>query len=249
MNDLEYFIKNKVANNSIRLKRLCSPLQNLGIDTFVYFFTDEEGHYGALGNNVELMHDYHVSGLYLENPYIAAPSVLPNGIALASLSPDKKYRQTVDTINHKYRLGDHFFLLQQTAKEMDGFFFSSTLIQGSFYLEILDLLTHFARFFKREAPDLVAKVKGERFNIKRFKGDAFYRCPKGFSSCDKKRNFLRQLYPLSDQEQRCFDFYKMGKTAKETALLMKLSHRTIESYFENIKYKLGCQSKKELLEL
>lgn len=249
MNEIEFLIKRKVAANSARLKRLCAPLETLGIDNFVYFFTDEEGHYGALGNHVELMDYYHASGLYLENPYIAAPSALPHGMALASLSPDVKYRKTVDRVNQKYALGDHFFLFQKEERGMEGYFFSSTLVKNYFYLENFELLTHFARFFKKEAFDLIERIKVEDFNIIPFKGNAFYHRPNGVSPPSNKSDFLRQLYPLSEQEQRCLEFYKRGKTAKETALLMELSHRTIESYFENIKSKLGCHSKKELLQL
>ena len=38
-----------------------------------------------------------------------------------------------------------------------------------------------------------------------------------------------------------------NKSAKETGLLLNLSRRTIEHYFENIKTKLNCWNKQELL--
>ncbi len=38
-----------------------------------------------------------------------------------------------------------------------------------------------------------------------------------------------------------------GKTAKETAVIMGLSYRTIEEYLTNIKKKLGCRHKRDLL--
>lgn len=52
---------------------------------------------------------------------------------------------------------------------------------------------------------------------------------------------------LSARERDCLKYLLMGKTAKETALLMKISFRTVEYYFENIKDKMGCYSKRELV--
>jgi DNA-binding CsgD family transcriptional regulator/predicted ester cyclase len=58
--------------------------------------------------------------------------------------------------------------------------------------------------------------------------------------------FLKQAAFLSHQERECMRYLLQGKTAKETALRMKLSFRTIEYYFENIKDKLVCFRKKDL---
>ena len=37
-----------------------------------------------------------------------------------------------------------------------------------------------------------------------------------------------------------------GRTAKLSAIKMGISHRTIESYIEKIKQKLGCQYKRDI---
>lgn len=54
---------------------------------------------------------------------------------------------------------------------------------------------------------------------------------------------------LSSKEKECVKHYLLGKTAKETAICMGLSFRTVEYYFENIKNKLGCSTKRELITL
>jgi steroid delta-isomerase-like uncharacterized protein len=51
---------------------------------------------------------------------------------------------------------------------------------------------------------------------------------------------------LSRRERECLEFLLQGKTAKETAAILALSYRTIESYFENIKKKLKCSNKGQL---
>ncbi|MBS0630181.1 MAG: ester cyclase [Verrucomicrobia bacterium] len=58
--------------------------------------------------------------------------------------------------------------------------------------------------------------------------------------------YLEKASLLSHRERDCLELLLQGKTAKETAALLALSHRTVESYFENIKKKLKCSNKGQL---
>lgn len=51
---------------------------------------------------------------------------------------------------------------------------------------------------------------------------------------------------LTPRERECLHSLLEGKTAKETAVDLELSPRTVESYFDNIKKKLNCPSKRDL---
>lgn len=51
---------------------------------------------------------------------------------------------------------------------------------------------------------------------------------------------------LSQRERQCLRCLLDGKTAKETAMIYKLSHRTVESHFEKIKQKFKCTNKRDL---
>lgn len=51
---------------------------------------------------------------------------------------------------------------------------------------------------------------------------------------------------LSKRERECLDLLLKGKTAKETAMLLRLSSRTIETYLDNLKRKLKCSNKGQL---
>ena len=53
---------------------------------------------------------------------------------------------------------------------------------------------------------------------------------------------------LSKREKECLKLFLKGKTAQETASLLNISRRTVETYFENIKDKLGCFTKAEILQ-
>ncbi len=54
-------------------------------------------------------------------------------------------------------------------------------------------------------------------------------------------------YELTSRECECVFLLIRGKTAKEIGALLSLSKRTIESYMENIKNKMDCKNKAEIV--
>jgi DNA-binding CsgD family transcriptional regulator len=62
---------------------------------------------------------------------------------------------------------------------------------------------------------------------------------------------LKNTYPdasLSSRLAECIFFLLRGKTVKEIAEILNLSKRTAEGYIDDIKDKMGCNSKSELIE-
>lgn len=53
---------------------------------------------------------------------------------------------------------------------------------------------------------------------------------------------------LTIRESEIVELLVKGKTVKEIAMLLKLSPRTVEHYIENIKYKVGVNTKSDLIE-
>jgi len=74
---------------------------------------------------------------------------------------------------------------------------------------------------------------------------------------DKKRE-ARKMYNLgksfegthfSKREAECMVYLLKGKSSKNVAKKLKLSPRTVEYYIENMKKKLKCRTKFELVDL
>lgn len=65
----------------------------------------------------------------------------------------------------------------------------------------------------------------------------------------EKNSLLKSTFSesLTKREKDCLHLYLQGKTSKETAQLLRISHRTVEWHIENIKSKLNCNSKRDLL--
>jgi DNA-binding CsgD family transcriptional regulator len=63
---------------------------------------------------------------------------------------------------------------------------------------------------------------------------------------------MQERHLLSDLSQRecdCMSFFLRGQTVKETAQILNLSPRTVESHLKHIKNKLGIKEKREIFQL
>lgn len=59
----------------------------------------------------------------------------------------------------------------------------------------------------------------------------------------------REPVYLTQRESECLNHILHGLTLKETSQLISLSTRTVEFYFSNIKKKIGCKRKSEVISL
>lgn len=234
-----------------KIKRWCAPLKDqLGISTFAYYTLQEEGRFCIFSNYPEQLDFFYQNKLYQICPYLTHPRFFRSGCALIPLTPDSS-SQKISVQLHQM---DHLFLiLQRSGNQLEGFFFINPHLQKNSplpFLNKLDLLQKFGRYFKREAKPLIQNALDDGYSLSKAKGKAFYeRDPNlPLSSQDPTlKQFLKQTEKLSPQEEKCLDLFKQGKSAKDSAKLLGLSKRTIEHYFENIKDKLGCNSKWDLL--
>lgn len=55
------------------------------------------------------------------------------------------------------------------------------------------------------------------------------------------------IIPLSRRESQCLQFLLEGKSAKQTAYLLHLSTRTVETYLDSLRHKAKCRTKLELI--
>lgn len=62
----------------------------------------------------------------------------------------------------------------------------------------------------------------------------------------KEKNIIINL--LTDKEINCIKQMMLGKTAKETAVVLGISYKTVEFHIANIKMKLNCYRKSEIIE-
>ncbi len=79
----------------------------------------------------------------------------------------------------------------------------------------------------------------------------FFRKNNKMNSIDSTNpNIFNEAYrKLSNREKQCLELYLSGESGRGTALILGLSHRTVDDYINNIKKKLKCKRKRDLLKL
>lgn len=248
MGDLKRLVHRFTIQEDRFLKKLSAPLENLGISHFCFYTISNEGRFGILSTYPEQLEYYYTHDFYLRNPYLVDPGLLTSGVACVPTSFDP---ESFDLMSSRFKIRDLFLIQQHTQKGLDAalFFSNEGPVQKS-YLEHLFLLTKFISYFKQSAEQLLLQMEEESFDLKQAKGASFFAGDRKWplSALDPQTTaFLKQVSLLSKREQQCLDLYKNGWSAQATAAFLGLSRRTVETYFESIKNKLGCSSKSELL--
>lgn len=249
MSDLFPIIENYSIKHDKRIKDICSPLNCLNIQVFTYGFIEADGRFGYISNSIEFNEYYFSQKLFLDNPYFAHPTFFRSGYALCPCSLDDHVQQS---LKNRFQ-ADHLLLsLQVNESFLEFFIFANEHVssdEGFNYLPHLNQLNKFSHYFKKEANILIGRMRADQFNIKTERGSELFETHSTIplATDPKTAAFLKKISGLSPQEQRCLALFQTGNSAQATAALMNLSQRTVEHYFDNIKNKLGCGSKYDLL--
>jgi|GEM_PF-869906 len=257
----------EVVQNYLRhtdkVKRVTGLLSHyFNITHFQYRRIDCNGQFVVLGNRPDWFEHYVGEQFFTGDPFMKHPKSYRPGFCLTEGNNTEGYgkiwRANVEIFN--IDMVAIYIVKCNGYVEMYGF---SSNRQNSclrdLYLNDHALLKRFASFFRKEldssilklveAPVFLPYLKGNDFNsvlvnpgIKKDLRRAFL-CDLGFNSA------VSQFEQLSRRECQCLYRLKKGLTAKEIALELNLSHRTIEFYLENIKGKLACRDRREMISL
>lgn len=122
------------------------------------------------------------------------------------------------------------------------------------------LLVSFSKYFREEQQKVLLSMREAKIHLPTLKGDNYFNnVPLPSPLCTQKRTsflteigmgtLVQQAKSLSPQERACLRLHLQFKSAKETGANLGLSPRTVESYFESIKRKLGCSFKSDLFHI
>jgi DNA-binding CsgD family transcriptional regulator len=255
MTDLNHLVKNYTIRQDRKIKQLCTPLQKLiDLPVFVYHRIDAEGNLIALSNYPEQFEYYYAEKLYLSNPYLVNPQLLRSGCVAMRATKSDEFQESLNKVKMKFQLENPFLIVENHGKEMEGFFFATLNAKVDItphYLSHLDALKSFGRYFVRESSHIIKKMAIEGYNLKDFKGELFdtHDLELALSSqSSKMKKFFKEISPLTQQERLCLEMFRQGNSAQSTAAKLNISRRTVEHYIDNVKIKLNCNSKWDLLD-
>lgn len=112
----------------------------------------------------------------------------------------------------------------------------------SIYLNNFNLIEAFIQDFIEKAAPLISLAEAE---LVKLPSDVTENITNDLLQPDDC--YLLQKFKLTRREYQCLENYFKGSTAKETARILNLSYRTVEEHFNNLKRKLNCQHKRDLL--
>lgn len=132
-----------------------------------------------------------------------------------------------------------------------------------FYINNTDKLNDFIKYFSVKASDLL-NISDTRklatfsedvdisFSDEISKESSLESFKNHLENNNNKKCFFifetQNIVCLSKREDECMQYFSQGKTAKEVALALNLSPRTVESYLEHIKVKMGFRFKSKVIE-
>ncbi len=257
-------VQNYIIKHSKIIKKTTKPLQDhFGIGYFTYHRIDNEGKYIVLLDRPEWAEYYVSEQIYLNDPYLRHPSVYQSGISLIESNGSDEYKEEVLKAAKKILNMDMGTLfIHKTDYYAEFFGFSGNkknCALESLYLNQQKILQSFAIHFKKELYSILTQMEREAGYLIDLKGDDFVNCqpinpfiasPATLIAFYKDLGLgemIEKAAKLLLRERECLKWLLEEKSAKETAAILKLSSRTIEFYFENIKNKLCCWNKQELL--
>lgn len=135
-------------------------------------------------------------------------------------------------------------IAKRHAEYIEYFCFATTLdnksIVNNFYLNNLDVLLQYCSNFKDLAQPLLALYEKDRI-VTANEGIRM------LATSDVKIIDSSDPFRLSQQQRICARLLLTGLSCKQIAKEMRLSHRTVESYINNLRDKLDCRNKTELI--
>lgn len=252
------------------VSKICEPLfNNFGLTLFTYSHFLNNGAYLDICTNIKWQEHYlkifaHKSfvKIYIKKIFENNTKYVLWGNKDDTSKGEDFSRLLADREKHNIHHG--FTIYKKHTDSLEAWHFATTKENYeiiNFYLNRLDLLYHFILYFADRAGKIIDISDPQKlvFFEDRSPLNDFQKEPlcqntnQDFMSQTEVKRFSISTNTgvifISRREVECMRHLSTSKTVKEIAREMDLSPRTVESYLKNIKNKLSCSNKLELINL
>ncbi len=248
MNRWEEVIDRHSIKHNNKIKKVTKPLRDhFGIEYFSHHQINSRGNYVCLADRIDYAENYVQNKIYLTEAYHGLPALFQPGVSYWQL-PDE-WENGFDV-----RVGVMLIEKKEDTAHFYGFCARSKSAIKTLAFNHPKILSSFASHFCHELRHELEEMRYAEFDIFTLSANpdqpqhahidkstlyAYYK-DLGLSaevSISKK---------ISKRERECLLLLLDAKSAKETASILGIGYRTVESYFENIKVKFNCWTKQEL---
>ncbi len=255
-------VQDYICKHSNLIQKTTKPLKDcLGIEYFTYHKIDRDGNYSVLVDRPEFAEHYVAQEIYKSDPFLRNYENYGSGVTLMDHHGSDEYKDLVLSTGKAVMDVTSCLVLIKKEREFVEFFgFGSKYDKSyfeTFYLNHQEAFKAFSSYFKKETSHLLQEMHESESSLVKLKGHDFYTEEKIYPKEITENlltfyedlgmaNDIDRLKTLSLQEINCLKAISKAMTAKQTAKHLKISHRTVESYIENIKNKLLVLDKKKL---
>lgn len=248
-------VQNYIVKHSDKVQKTTKPLRDhFGIGYFTYHRIDANGNYSVLVDRPDFAEYYVEEQLYKEDAFQGLPDMFQPGLCAV------QNHMSMRPIKSLLQLDTGVMLIQKSQTDVTFYGFIANEKRSALTaiaLNYPELLTSFAAHFTKELECELNEISRNKTSLFHLHGkDTLVKKPicskinnsAIFSFCDDlgMRREVMMAQKLSKRERECLLLLLNGKSAKETAAILGITRRTVESYFECIKNKLLCWNKQEL---
>lgn len=244
-------IQNYSIKYNKKIQKFCAPLkEHFGVNYFWYYKITSKGRYHCFGSHIEWMEHYYEERLHKANPFLRHPSNYCSGVSLIRKVDNSPFQESLNRGFKLFNVNLSLVLLERHPDFVEGYGFGTSLDSQTaeeMYLAELPLLNLFSKQFRKEFESLIDL--DEEAYVDLTSEPDFHKTPP-LPKPNKVEDFLRKIgyFDLSGREREILFLISKGYSARQAADHLMLSSRTVEHYIENIKNKLNCFSKRELVQ-
>ena len=256
----EILRKHPLFTQAQSLNDICNPLRKFNIDHFCHVHINSQSEMTWLSQDPAFVKNY-VAKEYYHTDIHGTNNNLGELILWNNLKYNGKTNTMLqDAVDFHHK---QFFTIVEKDLSGTHFYHFATNNDSDFmtqvYLSNIDLLKTFIQYFNHtithskdflnwqdfkltisETPHDCFMLDGEKNRINQMRSE--------FIS-DISKNKINPFSLLSQQQEKCLRLLATGLSAKEIAIQLNISYRTVESYLARIREIVGCRNLKELLSL
>lgn len=257
-------------NHHKRFFELCDPIkQYLGVNTAVYLNVHQHGGVEAISSNHKWWDRFIEESYFKQDPGMVHPKNMNSGFSFVTTSDDQEYKSTMlEEAVRKFNFHHGFCYVEKNCSSFTLFYFATHKENNGLINKVINEANLVKKFVRNLHKQIRSEFKGledNKADLLKLKGDLFSK-QKGIVFNEdqearhrieilKNEGFIRDshgdlgLVELTRQEVNCLRSYMEDFNIKNVAKNLNIAVTTATSYIENIKQKLNCCSKQELLKV
>lgn len=242
------------------VETLCEPLfKNFGITHFGCIRMLENGQMLRVTNNAKWTKEFFQHEFYNDIDIFDMRNVPLNDQRSVYLGGNP-YNQHLSMLCSEFNIWNFMLIYERFETHGDFWFFGTTRDNHqiiNFYVNNLNVLQHFILHFKNKVAHLFDMTDPSKListKIRPLSGE--YKEQQDLQRFLKEISYNKHALGgnfygtyLSKREAECLHYFSQGRSMKEIANHIGLSPKTIETYINNVKTKIGRHTKSELISM